>query len=87
MADPFALEMTGLSDPASHHYAVTPSDGSDLSPRPRAVYVGGAGDVSMTDAGGAAVTWAGVPAGTTIPFRAVRIRSTGTTATNIVAIY
>lgn len=63
--------------------AVTKSDDTVLAFG--AIYVGGAGDVTIKHAeGGAAVTYVGVPAGTILPVSGVRVMSTGTTATNMV---
>lgn len=88
MADDFAGMSTPLDGPASNAAAVTPSDGADLSNTTRALYIGGAGDVSVNMAGtGAAVVFAGVAAGATLPIRVDRVLSTGTTATSIVAIW
>lgn len=68
--------------------ALTPSDTMSLNPAPRALYVGGAGDVSVValrDSG--PVTLAGVPAGSILPIQVRTVRATGTTATDIVALY
>ncbi|TIR87352.1 MAG: hypothetical protein E5X05_01255 [Mesorhizobium sp.] len=51
-----------------------------------AVYVGGAGDLALRPVGGTAVTFSGVPVGTTISLRCDRVMSTNTTATNIVGL-
>jgi hypothetical protein len=53
----------------------------------RALYIGGAGDVKIDAEGGGTVTFVGAQAGSIIPVRAVRVYSTGTDATDIVAIY
>lgn len=87
MPDPFASHQKGLQAPADSCSAVTPAN-SDLANVTRALYVGGAGDLSLILANdSAAVTFVGVPAGTVLPVRAKQVRSTGTTATNIVALY
>lgn len=65
--------------------AVTPSDSADIRPT-RAVYVGGSGDVKVDMASEGTVTFVGVPSGTLLPIQATRIYSTGTTATNLVAL-
>lgn len=75
------------SDPAEYWATVTPSDGTDLSAIPRALYVGTAGDISVTGADGLAATFVGVPGGQILPVRARRVRATGTTASNILALY
>lgn len=51
------------------------------------LYVGGAGNVSVITIGGDQIIFAGVPAGTTLPIQVLRLRSTGTTATAINALW
>lgn len=68
-------------------FSVTKSDSTTFSRMPRALYVGGEGDVAVRTAEGTNVTFASVPAGTILPIRCDRVLSTGTTATNIVALY
>lgn len=71
-----------LTRPASVHSALTPSNSTDISPRPRALYVNVAGDVEIIDENGVAVTYIGVAAGTVLPFSPVRLGE-ATTATVI----
>ena len=52
-----------------------------------ALYIGGAGDVAVVTEGGDTVTFSSVPAGTTIVLRITQVKSTGTTATNIVRMW
>lgn len=67
---------------------VTPSDTLDLATSARALYVGGAGNVTLDTVGGqAAVLVSAIPAGTVLPIRAQRVRATGTNATLIVALW
>jgi len=66
--------------------AVTPSDSVNLT-YPSVVYVGGTGNVKVTTAQGDDVTFNGLPAGFVIPVQVIRVWSTGTSATNMVAIY
>lgn len=66
--------------------AVTPSDSVDLGRTSRALWVGGAGAVSLITSGGDTITLTGVPAGTLLWVRATRVRSTGTTATSMTAL-
>lgn len=75
-----------LGEPASHAAAVTPADGSDISPEASALFIGGAGDVSVHVMDGSTVTFVGVAAGSILPVRVKRVLSTSTTATNIVAL-
>lgn len=69
-----------LVRPASQHAVLTPNDTTDISPRPRALYINTAGDVQITDENGVSVTYASVAAGTILPFSPVRLGS-ATTAT------
>ena len=64
---------------------VTPSDSAQLS-GVRGLFVGGAGNVEVVAEGGGQATFAAV-AGQILPVRAVKVLSTGTTATGIVALY
>lgn len=68
--------------------SVTPSDGTDIPRGCRALYVGGTGTlVLILDKDSSAVTFVGVVAGSVLPIRTKRVLATGTTATNIVALY
>jgi len=67
--------------------AVIPSDTTLLTQIARAFYVGGAGNISILTPGGATVSFVAVPAGVILPVMAQRVNNTGTTATNIVAIF
>ena len=73
--------------PADSAAAVTPSDSTLIGPT-RALYVGGAGDVTVDmQTTGSAVLFKAVPIGTVLWVRAKRVRATGTAATNIVALF
>ncbi len=77
--------------PAGYAWAVTTSDSTDLVKHTRAIYVGGDGNVACEAFDPATnklanVTFTGLVAGTVLPVRTKRILSTGTTATNIVAL-
>lgn len=67
--------------------AVTKNDSTDLTVTARALYIGGAGDVAVITAGGSTVTFVGLAAGSVLPVRVKRVKSTGTTATSIVALW
>lgn len=77
---------SSMSYPAEHAEAVTPSDGTDLTIVSRGLYVGGSGNVAVVMASGAAVTFTGVIAGSLLPIRVSRVKSTGTTATTILSL-
>ena len=51
------------------------------------LYIGGAGNLRVLTIGGDDVVFASVPAGTTLQVRVVKVFSTGTAATNIVALW
>ena len=74
--------------PATKLTSITKSDATDLTTlKIRALWIGGAGDVAVIAFGDtAAVTIAGVLAGTLLPVAVVKVMSTNTTATNIVGL-
>jgi hypothetical protein len=85
--DQFGYRTGGAADqPAGHAEAVTPSDSTDLTYTSRGLWVGGAGNVSVIMASGATVTFSGIVAGTLLPIRVSRVRSTSTTASLMLAL-
>jgi len=72
---------------ASGGEAVTPSDSAELSKFARALYVGGTGDVALVTTDGSSLTFSSVPAGVLLPIQCKQVTSTGTTATNIIALW
>lgn len=73
--------------PAKSLRAVTPNDSAELAYVAKALYVGGAGNLSIiAQEDSAAITLTNVAAGSIIPVRAKIVRATGTTATGIVAL-
>lgn len=72
--------------PASIFETVTPSDSADLAYVSRGLYIGVAGDVKVNDVRGASFLFKNAIAGSVIPIRVARVLSTGTTATNIIAL-
>lgn len=86
MPDDFANHATGLSGPSDNADAITPSDGADLANSTRALYVGGSGNISVVMVGGQTVTFSNVQAGSVLPIRVKRVRSTNTTATLILGL-
>ncbi|KQX42489.1 hypothetical protein ASD04_00505 [Devosia sp. Root436] len=85
MTDRYEGHATSIQGPATHGFAIVPSDASDLVEVTRAIYVGGAGDVTARLLSGADVTFTAVPAGSVLPIRAIRI-GTASTATNLVGL-
>jgi hypothetical protein len=76
--------------------AVTPSDTVNIPSVSTAdgkgnngcvLYVGVAGDLKVQTVGGDDVVFTGVLAGSFIPVQVLRVFATGTTATNIVALW
>ena len=86
MFDRFANVQPSLSGPALTAFTVTPDDAADLPEASRAVYIGTGGNLSVRMLSGEVVTFAGLAAGTFLPVRVSRIRATGTTAGNIIAL-
>lgn len=70
---------------ADNAVAITPSN-STVIPYPRAIYVGVSGDIAAVMKGGATVTFKAAPVGI-LPIRPVQILLTGTTATDMLALY
>lgn len=87
MADDYESHALTLTGPLNEGESVTPSDSADLDTVPRALWIGGAGDLVVHTASGASLTFNAVPAGTLLPFRARRVLLTGTTATAIKALW
>lgn len=85
--DTFALYLDSLDSPAENAAAVTPNDGADLTTATRYVYIGGAGAMKVDMVGGQTVTFTGLLAGNVYRLRVTRIYATGTTVTNIVALW
>ena len=75
-----------ITSPPEHAMTVTPSDTADL-PAPARIYVGVTGNVSVVTAGGETVAFAAFPAGAMLPVLVRRVRSTGTGASSLVAVF
>ena len=88
MADLFDTHARGIMSPAPEGLVITPDDDTDLANIPRAIRVGGAGDLTVIMSGnGQSVLISGVLAGEWLIIRPSRIMSTGTTATNIACFW
>lgn len=76
------------SDPANGAAVITPNDSTDLPIYTRGIYVGVGGHITvdLTDTG-TNIQFLSVPQGTILPVQAKRVYSTGTTATNLVALF
>lgn len=76
-----------VTNVATNAAAVTPSDTVALTePYPFALLIGTAGTLKVDTADGDTVTFGNVPAGI-LPLRVKQVYSTGTSATNIAALY
>jgi hypothetical protein len=87
MADPFAAYKGGVFESALRHAVVTPDDNADLPVVPRGLRIGTGGDLRMRDADGTDLTWTNVASGSVLAFRARRVLATGTTASDILALW
>jgi hypothetical protein len=66
--------------------AITPSNTTVLRPT-RGIYVGTGGNIAVQMALGNTVTLVGVLGGSILPIQVVKVLSTNTTASNMVALY
>lgn len=77
--------------PSGYYEVVTPSDTVDFTKYngayPRALYIGGAGNVTVVRPDGTAVLFTALPVGTVFPIKCRRVNSTATTATPICALW
>ena len=80
MAGPHSKQVT----PAGRGIAVVPSDSTVLEPT-RALWIGGEGNLSLVGADGVTYLLTAVPVGL-LPVAVTKVRSTGTTATLIIAL-
>ena len=87
MPSPFTFSKSQDSSPASGAVVVTPSDTVDLLLPCRSLYVGATGNVVVDMNDGPTITFANAQAGSVLPLMVKRVRNTGTTAANIVALY
>lgn len=92
--DPFktsTFSATGANEDAQSDTlyvdGTTISGYTGIPPTCRAVYVGGAGDLKVDMADGSTVTLEGVLAGSILPIQVSKIYATGTSATNIHALF
>ena len=74
------------NDTAQLAAVVTPSDSGAISDT-FGIYVGGPGNLKVDMVDGGTVTFVGVVAGTILPIQVRRVYATGTTASNLIALY
>lgn len=78
---------------ATHAVAVTPNDTTPIQDAggkivsARRLWIGGAGNLTVVMDKNQTITFTGVLAGSTMSIETSYVKSTGTTATNIVALY
>ncbi len=87
ITDPYQTYSSGPTSPISGGFDVTPDDANDLPILTRALLVGGGGDVVVDFADGSTLTLPSLTEGVIYPIRAARVRTTGTTATDIKGLY
>ena len=77
-----------MADTAYSSVTVTPSDSASLPSGVQALYVGTGGDVVVVHrVGETAQTFKNVMTGAVLPIRCVQVYATGTTASDIRALY
>jgi hypothetical protein len=88
MADSFDTNEISLNSPAANSLAITPHDTNELAYVSRGLFVGTGGNIALKlDNDSSSVILYNVQNGCVLPLRAKLILSTGTTASNIVALY
>lgn len=88
MADTFSEYLEGLSTPISNGEAVDISSADHTASNTcKALWVGTAGNVKCDVAGTTGITFNNVQDGTLLPFRITVVVKTGTTASNMVAVW
>lgn len=73
--------------PAVGGFAIVPSDATSFARATRAIYVGTGGDVAVVMYDGTVVTLVGVPSGSFLPVRALRVNDASTDAEDMVGLY
>ena len=77
-----------MESPARNYFTVTPSDSVDFEFETRGLWIGVGGTVVVIGAGDStAISFLNVASGTMLPLRAIRVNTTGTTATDIVGVF
>lgn len=85
-SDNFANVQDAFDGPARAAEVVSPDDSTDLTNVSRALWVGTGGDLVVIMQNGDTVTFANVPNGSLLPIAVSRVKSTLTTADDIVAL-
>lgn len=86
-ADPYQSRAASADAPARRAAAVTPHDSNDLGVFAKALYLGQGGDLRLIPAGGAEAVTLKNHAPGYVAMQARRVLATGTTASQIVALF
>jgi hypothetical protein len=78
--------MSYVGDPGKFAAAITPHDSTNLTAVTRAIYVGSAAGNITAIINGSPVLFVAVPIGI-LPIQCSRVNATGTTSTNLVALW
>lgn len=73
------------TNPSSRYFSITPGT-SVLAEVVRGIYVGGDGDVEVTNRAGETVVFVGAVAGSILPVVCTHVLATNTTATNLIGL-
>ncbi len=85
--DQFRTFSDGLDTGSRAPFAITPHDTNEIPVTPKALYIGTGGSLVVFGVDASAdVTFVNVPNGFVLDVRALFVRATGTTASNIVAL-
>lgn len=87
MVDTYRKHSRSLTAPPENAASVTPSDAQPLGHVTRALWVGGAGRLRVEMMGGGAIVFEGIAQDTLLPIRVRKVFETGTTATDLVALW
>lgn len=87
MADHFDTRADSVFAPSRRPFPITPHDDAQVSPLPKALYVGTGGDVTLRGVDGSEdVVLRNLASGDRIEIRALFVRASGTTAQDIVGL-
>lgn len=87
MTDHFDTRTDSVFAPSRQPFAITPDDAAEISPLPKALYIGTGGDVTLRGIDGAEdVVFRNLASGDRLEVRAMHVRASGTTARDIVGL-
>jgi hypothetical protein len=79
--------MAEVGAPFNNAVAITTSDATTYDPPLKAIYIGGAGNVTVKTLGGHTVLFTAPPVGTILRVVCRQVRATGTSATVMVGLW